>query len=238
MTEPSPSLSFVIPVVNEGPRLPALLATLRREFTDAELVVVDGGSADGSVSRALRGADLVLLGEAGRARQMNLGAACAKNTWLAFLHADTHPRFDAGELRAALTGDVRWGFCRIALQGRSWGLAMVSTFMNHRSAVTGIATGDQLLLVERELFETLGGFSAVPLMEDVEICKRLRRHARGGMLPLEVHSSGRRWDEKGLWRTIFRMWALRLAYFVGVSPRRLWRHYYGKHAVTISRGGQ
>ncbi|EAQ97801.2 Glycosyltransferase involved in cell wall biogenesis [Congregibacter litoralis KT71] len=228
----------MIPVVNEGARLPELLSRLRREFGDAELIVVDGGSRDGSVSLALMNADLVLLGEAGRARQMNLGAACAKNHWLAFLHADTQPRFDTNALRAVLAGDVRWGFCRIALQGRSSGLAMVSAFMNRRSGVTRIATGDQLLIVERELFEVLGGFAAMPLMEDVELCKRLRRHAPGGMLPLVVDSSGRRWDEKGLWRTIFRMWALRLAFFAGVSPHRLWRHYYGKHALKGSPGGQ
>ncbi|WP_439107404.1 TIGR04283 family arsenosugar biosynthesis glycosyltransferase [Congregibacter sp.] len=234
MTDTAPFLSFVIPVLNEVGRLPTLLTELRWAFPDAELIVVDGGSTDESVAIALPLADAVLLSAPGRAHQMNLGGACAKGRWLAFLHADTQPLFDQQALLPLLGGDVHWGFCRIALQGRSTGLAMVSYFMNLRSAMTSVATGDQLLFVRRELFEELNGFGEMPLMEDVDVCKRLRREAEGGALNLQVVSSGRRWDEQGLWRTIVRMWALRLAYWLGVSPHRLWSHYYGKHAVPAT----
>ncbi|WOJ94339.1 TIGR04283 family arsenosugar biosynthesis glycosyltransferase [Congregibacter variabilis] len=229
-------MSFVIPALNEVSRLPVLLRQLRRDFADCELIVVDGGSSDGSVAAAMGLADCILLGEPGRALQMNLGAACAKGDWLAFLHADTQPDFDEATLRAALDDQLRWGFCHISLQGHSRGLPMVSAFMNQRSRLTNVATGDQLLFVQRELFREVEGFRRIPLMEDVDICKRLRSRGAGGLLNLQVLSSGRRWDERGLWATIMRMWVLRLAYWLGVSPRRLWAHYYGKHAVPGSGG--
>lgn len=237
-TESPPFVSFVIPVLNEVSRLPALLRQLRRDFVGCELIVVDGGSSDASVAAAMPLADCVLLGEPGRALQMNLGAACAKGDWLAFLHADTEPDFNEVTLRQTLSGERRWGFCRVELQGLSRGLQMVGAFMNQRSRLTKVATGDQLLFVKRELFGEIGGFSRIPLMEDVNICKRLRSHHAGGCLNLQVLSSGRRWDEQGLWSTILRMWALRLAYWLGVSPRRLWAHYYGQHAASSSRGSQ
>lgn len=235
-TESPPFVSFIIPVLNEVSRLPVLLSQLRRDFTGCELIVVDGGSSDGSVAAAMSLADCVLLGEPGRALQMNLGAACATGDWLAFLHADSEPDFNSTTLRQALSGEIRWGFCRIELQGHSRGLQMVSAFMNQRSRLSKVATGDQLLFVQRELFAQISGFSKIPLMEDVDICKRLRSRHAGGGLNLQVLSSGRRWDEQGLWATIMRMWALRLAYWLGVSPVRLWAHYYGKHAVPASRG--
>jgi len=228
--------SFVIPVLNEADRLPAFLTGLRKRFPDAELIVVDGGSTDHSVPCALGLADAVLVSGPGRAAQMGLGAACARGEWLAFLHADTQPEFDQDEMLAALSRGVGWGFCRISLRGRVAGLGMVSAFMNYRSSLTRVATGDQLLVVRRELFEDIGGFAAIPLMEDVEICKRLRTQSPGGCLPLSVSASGRRWDEQGLWRTIVRMWMLRFAYWLGVSPKRLWHHYYGAHSLTASDG--
>lgn len=230
-------LSFVIPVLNEADSLPSLLRELRQGFPNAELIVVDGGSSDASVSKAMPLANSVLLSSPGRALQMNLGAACATGDWLAFLHADTQPLFDQDKLEQFLHGDMQWCFCRISLRGRSAGLKMVSAFMNKRSATTRVATGDQLLFVKREVFESLNGFTVMPLMEDVDICKRLRSHNSGGIIPLMVASSGRRWDEQGLWRTILRMWALRLAFFLGVSPERLWQHYYGR-GVALSSGGE
>lgn len=223
--------SFVIPVLNEADRIPALLDRLRQDFPGSQLIVVDGGSRDASVERALRAADAVLLGDPGRARQMNLGAAGATGDWLCFLHVDTLPEFAGPELSAALGDAARWAFCRVRLTSERRSLALVSWFMNQRSRLTAVATGDQFLIVRRELFEAIGGFAAIPLMEDVEICKRLRRLAPPRVLGLRVASSARRWEEQGVLATVVRMWVLRLAYWLGVSPARLWQHYYGRRSL-------
>jgi rSAM/selenodomain-associated transferase 2 len=228
-------------VLNEEARLSALLRQLRDRFPSAEIVVVDGGSEDRSAAVALREASVVLLGDRGRAAQMNLGGQAARGDWLFFLHADSDPEFTEAECLASLEGlaasSAAWGFCRVRLVGRSRALPLIGWFMNRRSCLTSVATGDQGLFISRELFDRVRGFAPIPLMEDVEICKRLRRRARPACLALRVRSSGRRWDEKGVLATILRMWALRLAYCLGVSPQRLWHHYYGRHAlVADSRG--
>lgn len=228
-------LSLVIPVLNEAAGLPLLLDRLREQFPDAELIVVDGGSDDRSVAAAMPGADCVLLGPRGRAAQMNLGGRSARGDWLGFLHSDTLPQFNAREFGEALQSDRDWAFCRIHLHGRSRGLGVIAWFMNHRSRLTRVATGDQFLLVRRPVFEQLGGFGAMPLMEDVEFCKRLRRHGAPAVLGLTVASSGRRWDEQGLVKTVLQMWGLRLAYWLGVSPRRLWEFYYGARSPGLRR---
>lgn len=223
-------LSFVIPVLNEAAGLPGLLAHVRQRFPDAELIVVDGGSSDGSIAAAIPHANCVLLGPRGRAAQMNLGARCARGEWLVLLHGDTLPDFDEQELLAALGSECDWGFCSVRLRGDSRGLRVVASLMNRRSRLTQVATGDQMLLVRRQVFDAIGGFADLPLMEDVEICKRLRQYGNAAALPLRVTSSGRRWDEQGLVKTVVHMWGLRLAYWLGVSPQRLWDHYYGSRA--------
>jgi len=216
----------VIPAWNEAAAIASLLEDLKRRFPDAERLVVDGGSGDGTLPAALPHAQAVLLGPRGRAAQMNLGAAAAAGDYLCFLHADTRPDFEQAQLLAAL-GEAPWAFCRVHLLGRPRALALIAWFMNRRARLTRVATGDQLLIVRREVFRRLGGFAAIPLMEDVEICKRLRREAAPRPLQLRVFSSGRRWERDGVIPTVLRMWALRLAYWLGVSPQRLWQHYYG-----------
>jgi rSAM/selenodomain-associated transferase 2 len=243
----APRLSIVIPVLNEAQRLPALLQCLRAGFPGTELLVVDGGSTDETATAALRGGATLLLGEAGRATQMNLGAASSRGDWLWFLHADSEPRFTLVELErcleAAFSGssspggaDPCWGFFRVHLAGKARALRLIAWFMNRRSRLTRVATGDQGLLVRRSTFEAIGGFATIPLMEDVEICKRLRRLAPPLSLPMTLVSSGRRWEEQGVVRTVLRMWALRLAFWLGVSPQRLWRHYYGRAALSTQAG--
>lgn len=231
---PPPALSFVVPVWNESGRIAAQLRALRRAFPDAERIVVDGGSSDGTLPAALPHADAVLLGPRGRAAQMNLGAAAARGRYLCFLHADTLPEFDQAQLLAALAA-APWAFCRVRLTGRPRALRLIAALMNRRSRLTRVATGDQLLIVRGALFREIGGFADIPLMEDVEICKRLRRRAAPRALALRVASSGRRWERDGVLPTVLRMWALRLAYWAGVSPRRLWQHYYGGRAVRAVR---
>ncbi len=229
-------ISFVIPVLNEGGTISGLLTQLRRNFPRAELIVVDGGSADDTVKRALTLADAVLQGPAGRAAQMNLGAGGARGEWLFFLHADSQPQFDGRELEPYLGGSDSWGFFSIRLLGRSRALGLISWFINRRSQLTSVATGDQGLLLRRELFLELQGFAELPLMEDVEFSKRLRRKAKPLRLPLQISSSGRRWDEQGVVNTVLRMWVLRFFYWCGVSPQRLWRHYYGPKALGVRSG--
>lgn len=220
-------LSFVIPVLNEAGVIGATLRGLAERFPAAQRIVVDGGSVDGSVEEALPLATQLLIGPRGRARQMDLGARVASGTWLLFLHADTRPEFDAEAFAGALQGAGDWGFCRVRLTDASPVLRLVQGGMNLRSRASGIGTGDQMLWLRRRFYLQQGGFAPIPLMEDVELCRRLRRQCRPAVLPLVVSTSARRWRHRGVARTVLEMWALRLAYFLGVSPRRLWSIYYG-----------
>ena len=223
----TPRHSFILPVLNEAGRLGPLLARLRAAFPAAECIVVDGGSTDATAAEALAGADLLLLGERGRAAQMNLGAAAARGEWLWLLHADTEPLFGADALEAALADGRPWGFARVQLTGRAPALRLIERAMNARSRLTAIGTGDQLLYLRRSLFEAEGGFAPIPLMEDVELCTRLRRRSRPGGAGLRVRTSSRRWEKEGILRTVWLMWSLRLRYALGASPDRLWARYYG-----------
>ena len=224
----SRSVSFVIPVLNESGRIASLLDHLTARFPDAQLVVVDGGSSDDTVAQAMPRCSQLLLSNPGRALQMNLGAEVASGDYLLFLHADSHPEFDGPALQRELSDSPAWGFCPIRLRGAGWSLRLIGYCMNLRSRLTRVATGDQMLFLRRELFEESGGFDAIPLMEDGAFCKRLRRLAPPHIVSQPVTTSSRRWRERGVWRTVLQMWWLRLAYVVGVSPRRLWQHYYGR----------
>jgi rSAM/selenodomain-associated transferase 2 len=220
-----PAISFVIPALNEQAGIDRLLRQLRRSFPTAELIVVDGGSGDGTVPRAMPLCDQLLIGERGRALQMNLGGRVARGDWLCFLHADSIPQFDERLLMRYLDAGGSWGFCRARLSGGHWLFRVIEWFMNQRSRLSGIGTGDQMLFVSRKLFIDSGGFDAIPLMEDVAYCRRLRRRQRPLIVTDPVTTSSRRWEEHGIVATVVRMWLLRLAYFLGVSPQRL-RQYY------------
>lgn len=222
------SLSFVIPVLNESERIAAQLDYLRGAYRQAELVVVDGGSRDSTVAEAMTRCDELLLSTPGRARQMNLGAAVATGDYLFFLHADTRPAVTESELSEILSDSPRWGFSRVRLSGARPALRLIEWGMNRRSTLTAVATGDQMLYLHRDLFRDTGGFADIPLMEDVEICKRLRRVAAPRILPRAVTTCSRRWERRGIARTVLDMWGLRLAYVLGVSPAHLHRHYYGR----------
>jgi rSAM/selenodomain-associated transferase 2 len=169
----------------------------------------------------------LLIGNPGRAAQMNLGAAGLDTDYLLFLHADTRPQFDLAYFARRLQSQPLWGFCPVILSGSHWLLRWVERGISWRSRATGIGTGDQMLFVRRDVFEAQGGFAGLPLMEDVELCKRLRRLARPLVLDEPVLTSSRRWEARGIVRTVLQMWSLRFAYLVGVSPHRLWRAYYG-----------
>jgi rSAM/selenodomain-associated transferase 2 len=218
-----PCLSIVMPVLDEAARIAAALAALQPlRARGVEVVVVDGGSRDATLSRAQAGADRVLEAPRGRAAQMNAGAAAARADALLFLHADTALPPDATDRVTAALRSHAWGRFDVAIDGRARVLPLVAALMNRRSRWTGIATGDQALFMRRSAFDAMGGFALQPLMEDIEASRRLlARCGRPACLRARVVTSGRRWDERGAWTTIALMWRLRLLYRLGVPAERL-----------------
>lgn len=192
-----------------------------------EVIVVDGGSQDQTMTLALPLADQILQSEKGRARQMNFGAQHAQSDTLLFLHADTCLPDDAAEriLAGLSSANRQWGRFDVEIVGDAWMLGVVAAMMNWRSRLTGIATGDQALFLRRALFQKIGGFPQQALMEDVEITRRLRQITPPLCLKQKVKTSGRRWMQRGVWRTIFLMWRLRLLYWLGVAPDELAKEY-------------
>ena len=223
-------LSIVLPVLNEEPHIVACLRVLQPlRGQECELIVADGGSRDRTAALAEPLADRVIVAPRGRAAQMNAGVRVAGGEILWFLHADSLPPPEAVTLiRAALADPNRhWGRFDVRLSGRQPSLRVVETLMNLRSRFTGIATGDQGIFVRRELFERVGGYPAIALMEDVALSRLLKRHGgRPVCLRRRLQTSSRRWEREGVARTILLMWGLRLAYFLGANPDRLARIYY------------
>jgi rSAM/selenodomain-associated transferase 2 len=221
------TLSIVIPALDEAASIAAVVADARRHAD--EVLVVDGGSRDDTPARARAAGARLLQAPRGRAAQMNAGAASARGDVLLFLHADCRLPPDAGRaVRDAVSAGARWGRFDVRLDSARRTLVVVGAMMNLRSRWTGIATGDQAIFVDRELWEAVEGFAPIPLMEDVELCARLRRIARCACLRERVVVSARRWESRGVARTIVEMWAWRAAYALGVPPERLHRLYYGR----------
>jgi len=220
-------ISVIIPALNEAATLGATLGPLQRwRETGHELLLVDGGSGDNTRSIAAPLVDGVLQSEKGRAQQMNAGARAARGEVLLFLHADSCLPEDADRWVLQALEYRPWGRFDVRLSGQHWLLRLVERMMNWRSCLTGIATGDQAIFLERKLFDELGGFPGLPLMEDIALSKRLRRRAgRPACIRRPLTTSSRRWEENGIVRTILLMWRLRLAYFLGVPPQQLARHY-------------
>lgn len=219
-------LSIVIPVLNEARNIVAALQALAPlAERGAQRIVVDGGSGDDTPALARPHAEQVIAAPRGRAAQMNAGARLAEGDLLLFLHADTRLPADADRLIEAALRERVWGRfdVRIAAPGR-WA-AVVAWLMNRRSRLSGIATGDQAMFMRRDVFERLGGFAAIPLMEDIELSGRLKRVGRPACLAARVTTSGRRWTANGPLRTIWLMWRLRAAYFFGADPARLAARY-------------
>lgn len=221
------SVSFIIPVLNEAARIEALLVRLSERFSRAEVLVVDGGSTDNTAELARQLGVQVLGCAPGRALQMNLGGEAASGEYVFFLHADSFPDLCADRLEQYLAEAPSWGFCRVRLSGKAFAYRVIEWFINGRSALTQVATGDQMLFMQRELFTSTGGFDAIPLMEDVAYSKRLRKIAAPLIVQEQIRTSSRRWEQKGVVRTVLLMWCLRFGYWLGISPARLQRVYYG-----------
>lgn len=219
-------IAIVVPVFNEALALPRLiehLAALKEMGNqDFELVFVDGGSTDNSAILIKNAAFRVITSPKGRAWQMNAGAAQTTGDILLFLHADTQLPVNALEaIPSSLAGKLRWGRFDVRIAGKPWMLGVVARMMNWRSRLTGIATGDQAMFMTRGAFQKIGGFPEQPLMEDIEASLRLRQLSRPACVASPVMTSGRRWETRGVWRTIFLMWRLRWAYWRGQSPIKL-----------------
>ncbi len=219
-------ISVIVPALNEAVgigRALAALAPLR--ISGHEVMVADGGSEDGTREVAAPFADQVLLAPRGRASQMNAGARNATGEALVFLHADTRLPPQADTLICHALEKHLWGRFDVRIEAAHPLLYVVGFAMNLRSRLSGIATGDQAIFVRREAFP---GFPEIALMEDIAFCKSMKRRGRPACLREKAVTSGRRWEQHGVLRTMLLMWRLRLAYFLGAAPDELARRYVSK----------
>jgi rSAM/selenodomain-associated transferase 2 len=223
-------LTIVIPVLDEAAIIAAALQALAPlRARGAEVIVVDGGSSDGTATLAYPFADRVIAGPRNRGAALNAGAALGNGEVFLFLHADTTLPDHADELIAAVLAcrpSARayrrcWGRFDLRITGRHPLLALVARMINWRSRLTGIASGDQAIFVAAKAFWSVGGFPDLPLMEDIALSRKLKRLSRPCCIATQAVTSGRRWDYHGVLRTILLMWRLRLAYYLGAEPARL-----------------
>ena len=220
------NISVIVPVLNEEKSIAATLEALL-PLAPYEIIIVDGGSSDGTRELAARFQVKVVSSERGRARQMNCGAGAASGDVLLFLHADTRlPTSALHDISAALS-DARFlgGRFDVELDGEHWVLPLVGRMISYRSRISKVGTGDQGIFVRRAVFERMHGFEDIPLMEDIAFCRTLKRMGEVACLRSRVVTSARRWEVDGVWRTIFRMWTIKLLYLAGVSPARLKQFY-------------
>jgi rSAM/selenodomain-associated transferase 2 len=217
-------ISVIIPVLNEAPRIRRMLRELQAlQRAGDEIIVVDGGSSDDTAALARGLADSVEIAPRGRALQMNAGAAVARGDILLFLHADTKLPLSAfASIESSLRNSaLHWGRFDVRLESRQPLIRAVAFLMNWRSRLTGIVTGDQAIFVRRTTFERIGGYPEIALMEDIALSKALKTESWPVRITVPVRASARKWKSGGVWRTIFLMLRLRLAYFFGADPARL-----------------
>lgn len=214
-------------MLNEHASIAATLRALRAGAPQAQIIVVDGGSVDGSPEIARDRCDLLLEAPRGRAIQLNAGAAKARGRVLAFVHADTMvPPSFAADIEAAMRNPaVVGGRFDLALDDPALPYWLIGWLINLRSRLSRTATGDQAIFVRREIFERLGGFPNIQICEDLDFARRLKRAGAIACLRSRVVTSARRWQRSGLLRTVMRMWFIRLSYLAGISPARLRRWY-------------
>jgi len=238
------TVSIIIPVLNEANNLPLLLDNINKlNPNPQQVIVVDGGSNDDSIGIIRSFINELMLdndrkidwqmteSKAGRALQMNAGAALATGEVLLFLHADTQLPINAIESVSEAMKRAEWGHFDVQIASRQPTLRLVSQMINWRSRLSGIATGDQAIFISQSLFEQIGNYPNQALMEDIELCKQLKGKQLKGMakpacLKSKVITSARRWQQHGTWRTIILMWHLRFDYWRGVSADNIKARYY------------
>jgi rSAM/selenodomain-associated transferase 2 len=235
LAAPNPSISIIIPTLNEAQNLPRTLSTLQT-IPSVELIVVDGGSVDDTVSVAESwGIKVIRSPVSGRANQMNLGAAMAQGDILLFLHADTclPDRFDDLVRQTLMQPKVIGGAFELAIDGQTTGVRLVEWGVKMRSHFCQMPYGDQALFMSANTFRAIGGFPPLPIMEDFELVRRLKRQGRIAIVPKAVLTSGRRWQTLNVFRTTLINQCIILGYILGVSPDRLviWYRTWGKRTV-------
>ena len=228
-----PEISLVVPLLNEAENIGTFLDSLSNlRSPKLEIIFVDGGSTDSTVSQLQafvqnHSNSILLNTDIGRARQMNHGAKAAMGKVLLFLHGDTLLPLNFFDEVGALNKSSRvWGRFDVRFNNPMLGFSVIAWFMNVRSKLTGIATGDQAIFVRREVFQEIGGFADQFLMEDVELSSNLKRHSRPLCIKLPVLTSARKWEQEGIIKTVLLMWRLRIAYKFGQSPQELVKRYY------------
>ncbi len=234
------TVSIIIPVLNEADNLPLLFDNINRlNPKPQQVILVDGGSNDDSIdiiqsfiNKLIPDIDWQMTeSKAGRALQMNTGAALATGEVLLFLHADTQLPLHAIDSVSEAMKRAEWGRFDVQIASRQLTLRLVSHMINWRSRLSGIATGDQAIFISQSLFEQIGNYPNQALMEDVELCKQLKVKqlkgiAKPACLKSKVITSARRWQQHGTWRTIILMWHLRFDYWRGVSADNIKARYY------------
>lgn len=221
-------LSIIIPVLNEAEVIAPLIKSLQNlRHRGHEVIVVDGGSRDDTREIAGLFVDQLIHAPAGRALQMNAGAQSADGHILWFLHADSKLPEQADELIFSTLGGAAeaWGRFDIRLSGRQKIFRLLEYMINLRSRLSGIATGDQGIFVSASLFNKTGGYPEQPLMEDIALCKRLKKIQPPLCIREKLVTSSRRWEQNGVLSTILLMWRLRAAYFFGVPAEKLVGYY-------------
>lgn len=221
-------IAVIIPALNEQANILATLQPLQSwRQKGHQVIVVDGGSQDDTVALAEPYTDVVVNSSPGRSLQMNLGEEATTADILLFLHADTIIDENADQLIInTITSGKRWGRFSVQFDTPRWTFRVIALLMNLRSCLTSIATGDQAMFVEHELFDQVGRFPVIPLMEDIQLSVNLKRYQRVTCLPQKVITSARRWKNRGIFKTIVLMWLLRIAYFIGVPAEKLHKLYY------------
>jgi len=231
-------VSIIIPVFNEAEGITAFLDSLEAcTRANCEVILVDGKSTDATIARARESLTpcTCITAERGRGQQLSAGVAASDGEVLWFLHADTGNSAQALDaLRKTLASEAQWGFFNVRIDGSAFMFRIVERAMNLRSRMTGICTGDQGVFVSRPALEHAGGIPRQPLMEDIELARRLKRIGRPGHPSGHLTTSARYWETHGIFRTISRMWWLRLRYFLNADPTALARSYYRRHKQTDS----